>query len=87
MLSHAGQDGSAPGDRAERAGYEWRTVGENIAAGQQTAEQVVAEWLESPRHCANLMDPDFTEMGVGYAFGPKSPKGVYWAQVFGAPRR
>lgn len=87
VLSHTGSDGSSASERATRAGYQWRYVGENIAAGQQTAAQVVEEWLGSPRHCANLMDPDFTEMAAGYAFEGKSPKGVYWAQVFGAPRR
>ena len=67
--------------RAERAGYDWREIGENVATGQATAEQVVAEWLGSPHHCANIMGAEFTEMGVAFA---ASPSGVYWAQVFGA---
>ncbi|HEY5559832.1 MAG TPA: CAP domain-containing protein, partial [Steroidobacteraceae bacterium] len=84
-LSHAGSDGSTAGDRATRAGYRWRVVGENIAAGQPTAAQVVAGWLESPRHCANLMDADYVDMGVAYAVESQSAAGVYWAQVFAAP--
>lgn len=84
-LSHAGGDGSAPSERATRAGYRWRLVGENIAAGQPTPEQVVAEWIDSPHHCANLMDPDFTEMGIGFAADPNSSAGVYWSQLFGTP--
>jgi uncharacterized protein YkwD len=44
---------------------------------------VIAEWLDSPRHCANIMSADFTEMGVAVA---ASSDGVYWAQAFGAPR-
>lgn len=87
ILSHAGREGSTPAERASRAGYRWRVVGENIAAGQSTAEQVVAEWLRSPRHCANLMDADFTEMGVAYATGTAGGAGVYWAQEFAAPTR
>ncbi len=87
MLTHAGQDGSTPGARATRAGYRWRVVGENIAAGQSTPEQVVADWLKSAHHCANLMDADFAEMGVAYALKAQDDKGIYWAQVFGAPRR
>ncbi len=82
VMDHAGGDGSTPAERATRAGYAWRTVGENVATGQSTPEQVVAEWLDSPRHCANIMGADFTEMGVAVA---SNAGGVYWAQVFGAP--
>jgi len=84
-LSHSGSDGSTPAERATRAGYRWSLVGENIAAGQPTAEQVVAEWLESPGHCANVMDPGYAESGVAFAYEAKSEKGVYWSQVFGKP--
>lgn len=85
-LSHAGSDGSTHAERATRAGYSWRVVGENIAAGQSNAEQVVAGWLKSAGHCANMMDPDFAEMGVAYAAAPRGGKGIYWAQMFGTPR-
>jgi uncharacterized protein YkwD len=85
ILVHSGRDGSTPGERATRSGYQWRVVGENIAAGQSTAEQVVAEWLRSPKHCANLMSPDYSELGVGYAVEPQSELGTYWAQLFAAP--
>ena len=86
-LSHAGRDGSTPGERATRAGYRWRVVGENIAAGQSTPEQVVAEWVRSPRHCSNLMSADYSEMGVAHVVEPRSAAGIYWAQMFAAPRR
>jgi uncharacterized protein YkwD len=86
ILSHAGRDGSTPGERATRSGYQWRVVGENIAAGQSTAEQVVAEWLESPRHCGNLMSLDYSEMGIAYAVEPQGEVRTYWAQLFAAPR-
>jgi uncharacterized protein YkwD len=82
VLSHAGGDGSTAGERATRAGYRWRLVAENIASGQSTPEQAVADWLDSPHHCANLMDPAYTEMGVGYAAGAAD---VYWSQLFGTP--
>ncbi len=84
-LSHAGSDGSTPAERATRAGYRWKLVGENIAAGQPTPEQVVAEWLESPGHCSNIMDPAYAEMGVAFAYDARSEKGIYWSQVFGTP--
>ena len=86
VLGHAGSDGSTPAERATRAGYSWRVVGENIASGQATPEQVVEEWIKSPHHCANLMSADFTEMGVAFAADPKSAGGIYWAQVFATPR-
>ncbi len=82
-LDHQGRDGSTPADRVSRTGYPWRSVGENIAAGQTTADQVVSGWLASPEHCANIMEPRFTEMGVAYAVNAGSEGGIYWAQVFG----
>ena len=85
-FSHDGRDGSKPADRATRAGYVWRAVGENIAAGQSTAEEVVQGWIGSPPHCANLMSEKFTEMGVAYAVNSQSTMGIYWAQLFGTPR-
>lgn len=85
-FSHDGRDGSKPAARATRAGYVWRSVGENIAAGQTTAEAAVQGWIDSPPHCANLMGPQFTEMGVAYAVNLQSPMGIYWAQLFGTPR-
>ena len=85
-LEHHGRDGSGPADRVSRAGYRWRSVGENIASGQTTAEQVVQEWLLSPVHCANLMSPSFVEMGLAYAVNGNSAAGIYWVQQLGRPR-
>ena len=85
-FSHDSRDGSKPADRASRAGYVWRAVGENIAAGQATAEEAVRGWIDSPPHCANLMSPRYTEMGVAYAVNMDSKMAVYWVQVFGTPR-
>ena len=85
-MSHTGSDGSTPGERATREGYRWRTIGENVAYGQPTAERVVAGWLDSPHHCENIMDPDFTDMGIGVAEAARGEAGPYWAQVFGRPR-
>jgi len=81
---HRGKDGSDVGDRAKDQGYRWRRVGENIAAGQGSAEQTVSAWLSSPPHCANLMAPEFADMGAAYAVNPNSDGTIYWTQVFGA---
>ena len=86
VLSHEGSDGSTVGDRVTRAGYPWRSVAENIASGQKDADDVVRTWLESPGHCANLMNPDMRDMGVAYAFDASSTDGIYWVQVFAARR-
>lgn len=85
-MGHKGPDGGMPADRATRAGYAWVSVAENVAAGQATAEEVVNMWLASPGHCANLMDPRFSDTGVAYAVNPAAEKAIYWAQVFAAPK-
>jgi uncharacterized protein YkwD len=85
-FSHSGRDGSDPAQRVERAGYRYRSTGENIAGGQMKPEDAVAGWIKSPDHCANLMNPAFTEMGAAFAVDSRSEMGVYWTQAFGTPR-
>lgn len=82
-FSHSGRDGSTPVERVLRAGYKFRATGENIAAGQFTPEEVVAGWIKSPPHCANVMNPQYAEMGVAFVVDRNSELGVYWTQVFG----
>ena len=84
-FSHQARDGSYVAERATRAGYAWRWIGENIASGVNTAEEAVAGWLESPGHCANIMNPAFTEMGVAYSLNTER-RMMYWTQVIGAAR-
>jgi uncharacterized protein YkwD len=84
-FDHTAPDGSTPASRVTRAGYAWRVVGENLAAGAATPEAAVAGWLHSAAHCQNLMDPRFTDMGVGYVVDPKSPSAIIWTQVFAQP--
>jgi uncharacterized protein YkwD len=85
-LAHEGRDGSTPAQRVSRTQYRWRVVGENVASGPRTADEVMEGWLASPHHCENLMDARFTELGVGFVFDPDSESGVYWTQVFALPR-
>ena len=84
-FDHEGRDGSQPKDRVLRAGYQSRLTGENIAMGPESAEEVVAGWLDSPGHCANIMDARFQDIGVGLATGRKRGQ-IYWVQNFGTPR-
>ena len=76
-------DRAARYDRIDATGYNWQTCGENIAAGQPSIRAAVKAWLASPGHCANIMDPDFEEMGLGMARNADSDYGIYWTQVFG----
>ena len=85
-LTHDGSDGSDSGERMTRAGYTWQIAGENVAAGQPDAEAVVASWIQSPGHCATLMDARYTETGIAFALAPGKNPAVYWAQDFAAPR-
>lgn len=83
FFDHLDPDGRTPGDRAELAGYIAKNIGENIAAGLDTPRKVVDGWLASPGHCANLMNPQFRELGAAYAMDPKSDAGIYWTGLFG----
>ncbi|WP_424944246.1 CAP domain-containing protein [Aliiroseovarius crassostreae] len=66
-LSHTGRDGSSAGDRITRAGYNWRTYGENIAQGQDSQSDVLKSWTNSPGHHANNINPNFKDFGLGKA--------------------
>ncbi|MGW0627017.1 CAP domain-containing protein [Streptomyces sp. NPDC002758] len=80
-MSHTGSDGSDPGQRITSAGYNWSAYGENVAYGYATAQQVMAGWMSSPGHKANILNCTFKEIGVGLA-QPNS----YWTQDFGTAR-
>lgn len=86
FFSHTGSDGSDVGQRASTAGYEWLAIGENIAMGQRSVNQVMQSWLDSPEHCANIMNPAFVHMGAAAEIENHDSDGnIYWTQVFGAP--
>lgn len=58
------------------------TAGENIAAGQRTPKDVVNGWMNSPGHRANILNTDYTSIGVGCYHDNNSKYGVYWTQIF-----
>ncbi|MBI5915545.1 MAG: CAP domain-containing protein [Bacteroidetes bacterium] len=78
FFAHKSSNGKDIGDRADRAGYRWRAVGENIALGTGSFRETMLAWKDSPGHCRNLMGAGFTEMGVAQL-------GDLWVQDFGAP--
>ena len=70
-------------DRAKAAGYKYGALGENIAHNQPTPKEVVEAWMKSEGHHKNILNAEYTQIGVAVA---KNDKGEpYWVQVFGAP--
>ena len=78
FFGHTNLDGDGPRERMDSAGYDGFAWGENIAFGQTSPAQVVDGWMHSSGHCANIMSPLFTEIGIGHH--PTNQ----WTQAFGA---
>ena len=70
-------------ERLPEAGYRYSSAGENIAAGQTSASQVVADWVASPTHCTNMMMPAFRDMGVSCKSNSASSYQYYWTLEMG----
>jgi uncharacterized protein YkwD len=92
-FGHETEDGSVPSQRIMDAGYDYSMIGENLGVGVSEPEDVVKKWLQSDGHCKVLMQPDFTEVGIGYALGKwdtHAGMGIidapYWAQDLATPR-
>ncbi|MGW4921668.1 CAP domain-containing protein [Streptomyces parvulus] len=83
VMSHTGPDGSTMASRVEAAGYQWSTLGENIARGEADAASVMDSWMNSEGHRANILNCSFKELGVGVHFGDGGP---WWTQDFGTGR-
>ena len=75
--------GSNLRDRMSYTDYRWRTVGENIASGQQSTQAVIEAWLRSDEHCKNLMNKQFREVGMAYYQLNGQFQQPYWSQNFG----
>jgi uncharacterized protein YkwD len=80
-FSHTDSQGRRSWDRFDAFGYPWIATGENIAASQPSPAEAMQTWMESPAHRANILNPDFTETGVGYYQGGRYNH--YWVQDFG----
>ena len=85
FFSHTGTGGTTPPQRIAMAEYEGPAYAENITAGPglNTAQEALDQWLASPSHCAALMSPNLTELGVGYYRLDSAPQVHYWTQNFG----
>jgi uncharacterized protein YkwD len=83
-LSHHDSKGRDPFKRLADFGYNYNTYkAENVAAGQRTADEVLQSWQSSRTHNRNMLDPNFTVIGIGFFYGKKSQYGWYWATSFG----
>jgi uncharacterized protein YkwD len=84
-FAHDSLDGSTPWDRIRRQGYEYWSAAENIAAGYATPADVVAGWMGSSGHKANILNPNLTQIGIGYARTSTSKWKSYWTTDFASP--
>ncbi|WP_010096520.1 CAP domain-containing protein [Ornithinibacillus scapharcae] len=76
-FSHTSPTYGSPFDMMRDFGITYQSAGENIAQGQRTPDEVVQAWMNSEGHRANILNPDFTHIGVGY-----DPDGQHWTQMF-----
>tara|TARA_R110002072_G_scaffold60051_76_gene152827 strand:+ start:640 stop:1143 length:504 start_codon:yes stop_codon:yes gene_type:complete len=91
FVDHRSPDGRGLQDRIAAAGYPWRVIAENLAAGLSSPERTVESWMTSPGHRDNMLDRDYLDAGIGYAVPSgedKRPRyNHYWVVVFGARSR
>jgi uncharacterized protein YkwD len=81
-FDHISLDGQTPFQRIAAAGYTFSVAAENIAGGQRTPRDVVAGWMNSAGHRANILNCSLSQIGVGFATG--GSYGTYWTQDFGS---
>lgn len=85
FFSHTGSNGSTPWARMAAAGYSGSAMAENIAAGQGSAQQVFDGWMNSSGHRDNMLNPTYTQIGMGYRYTNTSTYGSYTTATFGSP--
>ncbi len=82
-FAHTLSDGTDAGGNIRNFGYSGGTWGENIAAGMASASDAFVSWQNSPGHNQAMLDPDFTEIGIGREYVEGSSYGWYWTTTFG----
>jgi uncharacterized protein YkwD len=85
FTGHIGTDGTNAGERMVEEGYDWTVWGEIIGWGFDGDAGSMMDWWmnQSPSHRAVILDPEFEDVGIGYAVNPDSTHGHYWTVVFG----
>lgn len=78
-FAHTGTDGSTTAQRVTEAGFNWQKIAENIAFGHRDLKSAIDDWLKSPGHCRNIMNPSYRQIGA-------AAEGVYWVQTLAKNR-
>ncbi|MGG0410032.1 CAP domain-containing protein [Peribacillus simplex] len=79
-FNHTSPSYGSPFDMMKSFGISYEYAGENIAAGQPSADAVMKSWMNSPGHKANILNKNYTHIGIGYVTGGKYTH--YWTQQF-----
>jgi uncharacterized protein YkwD len=82
-LLHVGRRGEGIGERVRQVAYAFERVGENVGMGFFHLDQVMAAWRASAKHCNNLLDPRYTEVGLACVRGSNGP---WWTIILGRPQ-
>ena len=81
-ITHIGSNGLRVDDRVSKLGYNWHWIGENIAKGQESLEEVMDDWMKSPPHCQNIMNQNFVEYGAAVVVAKNGQ--LIFVAVFGS---
>ena len=82
LFSHQRPDGTSWSTVLKQNNVSYTAAAENIAAGQNTPEAVVKEWMDSPSHRANIMNSEYNKIGVSCYVDQNAPYRYYWEQLF-----
>jgi len=82
-FSHTSPTYGSPFTMMKNFGIRYTSAGENIAMGQKSAAEVMNGWMNSSGHRQNILNPNYTQIGVGYAVNSKGTP--YWTQMFIRP--
>lgn len=91
FFDHVSPDGDTSTDRADKVNYDWRRLGETLAAGQTSARAAAESWRDSPGHAAIIFDPEHVHVGVGFVRRKSKDKMKpelehFWVLMAGATR-
>jgi uncharacterized protein YkwD len=85
-FDHRSPEGLQVRQRVGSSNYKFRVIGENLAGGDTSVEEVVQGWLDSPDHCENMMNPEYVDVAVACVAQSGSTYGTYWTMLLGRPR-
>lgn len=83
-VGHTSLDGGTLIERLDAVEYMWASAGENMAVNYATPATVVTAWMNSAGHRANILEPEFTQIGIGYVYNPAATYKHYWVMDLGS---